>query len=178
MSLTRPRLVLAALAALCAALAANLWALRVPLRIDFTRHGVFSVGVETERALASLDQPVRVTFFYDLRNQSHRDALALLRRYERGSPLGSVRAHDPDLEPGIARAMGVRFAGETVFEGSGPSVRVRGGDEQAFTNGLLRASRGTGRALCFSEGHGESDPESHASHDHSPSRLRAITWNV
>lgn len=162
----RAGLILAVFAALCAATAANLWALRTPLRFDFTQRGVFSIGPETERVLASLDRPVRVTFFYDLRNQVHLDALALLRRYAQASPWVSVRAYDPDLQPGVARSMGVRFAGETVFEAEGKMVIARGGSEEDFTNGLLRATSGAAREICFSEGHGESDPESFASHDH------------
>jgi hypothetical protein len=78
----------------------------------------------------------------------------------------TARSFDPDLQPGAARSMGVRFAGETVFEGSGAPVVLRGGSEEDFTNGLLRATSETGREVCFSEGHGESDPESLSSHDH------------
>ena len=157
---------LALVASLSAAIAANLWARRLDTRIDFTRHGVYSLGPETTRALASLDAPVRITFFYDLRNQSHRDARALLDRYAEASPWLEVRGFDPDLSPALARRYGVRFAGETVFEGSGAPFVAPGGGEEVFTNGMLRAQQSAGRSVCFSAGHGESDPASLSSHDH------------
>ena len=157
---------LALLASLAAAVAANLWARRLDTRIDFTQHGVYSLGSETERALARLEAPVRITFFYDLRNQAHRDARALLDRYAEASQWVEARGFDPDLAPALAQHYGVRFAGETVFEGAGAPFVVPGAGEEVFTNGLLRAQRSAGRSVCFSAGHGESDPASLSSHDH------------
>ena len=162
----RAGLLLAVFATFFAALAVNLWALRTPLRVDFTAHGVFSIGPQTREVLQRLEGPIRITFFYDLRNQLHLDALALLGRYAEASPWITVKSYDPDLQPGVARSMGIRFAGEAVFEGAGDPIVVRGGSEEDFTNGLLRASSGATREICFSEGHGESDPESRSSHDH------------
>lgn len=155
---------LVAVAAL--AVAANLAALKAPLRWDLTAAGVYSIGPETEAVLKGLTRPVGVVFFHDVRDRSMQDARRLLDQYAAASPMFRVRAADPIHEPGLARRYGVSYAGTAVFESGGRRVQVNGGSEIEFTNALIRVTRAASATLCFLSGHGEADPFSREAQDH------------
>lgn len=148
------------------AIAANLAAIRFPVRWDLTSAGVYSIGSETREALRVLKEPVEVVFFYDVRDRSMQDARRLLDQYAAETPLFRLRAADPIREPGLARRYGVSYAGTAVFESGGRRLQVNGGSEIEFTNSLIRVTRSESRTLCFLEGHGEADPFSLESQDH------------
>ncbi len=154
----------AATALVCIAI--NMWAIRTPIRFDLTSVGVYSIGPETKRAIELVDEPIAITFFYDLRNKMMVDAKALLDQYAASSSLISVRAIDPMLQPSQARRYRINFPGTAIFESGDRQVIVNGGSETDFTNGLIRIARRTGQRICFTDGHVESDPLSWRSHDH------------
>ena len=70
----RLKFLLPGLALGVAAVAVNQWALDHPKRWDLTSAGVYSIGPQTRRVLDELQQPVAVTFFYDLRSKEMNDA--------------------------------------------------------------------------------------------------------
>jgi ABC-type uncharacterized transport system involved in gliding motility auxiliary subunit len=162
----RLALLLPALAAVALAVLANLWVLGHPQRWDLTSGGVYTIGEQTQRVLAGLKEPVTVTFFYDLRSKEMTDARALLRQYAARSPQLTVNTFDPAIAPAEARRQQVQFAGTAVFEAGGRRVVVNGGSEADFTNGLIRVTAQGSQAVCFTEGHNESDPNSLSTHDH------------
>lgn len=149
-----------------AVVAANLFALDHPLRLDLTSAGVYSIGPQTRQVLAGLRERVSVTFFYDQRSKEMGDARALLRQYAAASPWIALANHDPALAPAEARRHQVRFAGTAVFETGGRRVVVHGGSEADFTNGLIRVTARGQQTLCFTEGHVEADLQSLSTHDH------------
>ncbi len=155
-----------AAALLAAAIAINQWALAHPKRWDLTSAGVYSIGPQTERVLDALQQPVAVTFFYDLRSKEMNDARALLEQYAARSRQLTVRSFDPALAPAEAMRQQVQFAGTAIFESAGRRVVVNGGSEADFTNGLIRVTTTGDHAVCFTDGHVEADPMSLKSHDH------------
>ncbi|MEZ5652757.1 MAG: Gldg family protein [Burkholderiaceae bacterium] len=153
-------------ATLLAAVAFNQWVLSHPWRFDLTPSGVYSIGPETLRVIRSLKSPVRITYFYTLTNRSLVDAKLLLEQYAQASPLIDVQAFDPVVHPAQAQKFQIRFPGSAVFETEGRRTVVNGGTEVDFTNGLIRAQRGSGQAVCFTDGHLEADPFSLSTHDH------------
>jgi ABC-type uncharacterized transport system involved in gliding motility auxiliary subunit len=146
--------------------ALNLWAVRHPRRWDLTSARLYSVGPETERVLSTIQRPVRITFFYDLRSKAMQDAKRLLEQYARSSPHIQVEAVDPMLQPERAMREQVTFAGTTDLESEGRRVIVNGNTETEFTNALLRVSSDVTQEICFTDGHLESDPLSFKTHDH------------
>ncbi len=164
--LARLKFLVPAAALLAAAIAINQWALAHPMRWDLTSAGVYSIGPQTERVLDALQQPVAVTFFYDLRSKEMNDARALLEQYAARSRQLTVRSFDPALAPAEAMRQQVQFAGTAVFESAGRRVVVNGGSEADFTNGLIRVTAAGDHAVCFTDGHAEADPMSLKSHDH------------
>ncbi len=164
--LRKLRIWLPAAAVGAALVALNLYAVARPARIDLTSAGVYSIGPETRRVLASVAAPVAITFFYDVRSKNLLDAKALLDQYAAAAPAISVRAVDPVLRPAEARRYNVQFAGTAIFESGARRVVVNGGTEADFTNGLIRVTRAAAQRICFTDGHLESDPFSLKSHDH------------
>jgi ABC-type uncharacterized transport system involved in gliding motility auxiliary subunit len=162
----RLKFLLPALALAALAVAVNQWALAHPKRWDLTSAGVYSIGPQTRRVLDELQQPVAVTFFYDLRSREMNDARALLEQYAAQNRAFTVRSFDPALAPAEARRQQVQFAGTAVFESNGRRVVVNGGSEADFTNGLIRVTATGDQRVCFTDGHVEADPESLKSHDH------------
>ena len=164
--LARLKFLVPAAALLAAAIAINQWALAHPMRWDLTSAGVYSIGPQTERVLDALQQPVAVTFFYDLRSKEMNDARALLEQYAARNRQLTVRSFDPALAPAEAMRQQVQFAGTAIFESAGRRVVVNGGSEADFTNGLIRVTAKGDHAVCFTDGHAEADPLSLKSHDH------------
>ena len=162
----RLKFLVPALALAAAAIAVNQWALDHPKRWDLTSAGVYSIGPQTRRVLDELQQPVAVTFFYDLRSREMNDARALLEQYAAQTRAFTVRSFDPALAPAEARRQQVQFAGTAVFESNGRRVVVNGGGEADFTNGLIRVTAKGEQSVCFTDGHVEADPLSLKSHDH------------
>ncbi|MEZ5661287.1 MAG: GldG family protein [Burkholderiaceae bacterium] len=164
--LARGRVAMPLVAIGLVAVALNQWVLGHPWRFDLTPSGVYSIGPETQRVIQSLKSPVRITFFYTLTNRSLVDAKLLLEQYAQASPLIEVQAFDPVVHPAQAQKFQIRFPGSAVFETEGRRTVVNGGTEVDFTNGLIRAQRGSGQAICFTDGHLEADPFSLSTHDH------------
>lgn len=164
--ISRIRLLVPALALAAVAVALNQWVIDHPRRWDLTSSGVYSFGPQTARVLDGLQQPVKVTFFYDLRSKEMNDARALLDQYAARSDRLTVRSVDPAIAPAEARRMQVQFAGTAVLESNGRRVVVNGGSEADLTNGLIRVTAAADRTVCFTDGHAEADPLSLSSHDH------------
>src|SRR5690606_6029795 len=93
------RIILPILAVASLLLALNIWAYQHLGRLDLTSAKVYSISPETRRVIAKVDQPVSITWFYDLRNKSMVDALDLLKQYQKANPLIQVQGVDPSLEP-------------------------------------------------------------------------------
>ena len=145
--------------ALCSVLAAvNIWAYRHAGRIDLTSAGVYTIAPETRQILAQVEVPIAVTWFYDLRNKSMVDALALLEQYARENPNVTVRGIDPAVHPAEARRYGIQFAGSAVFESHSRTLIVNGGMETDFTNAIIRVSNDAMQTVCFTQGHAEGNP--------------------
>jgi ABC-type uncharacterized transport system involved in gliding motility auxiliary subunit len=136
---------------------------RFPLRYDMTAQGMYSLSESTVKMLERLEQPVRITFFHD---PMMRETVELYQLIASKSRKVSVQFFDPMANPAQARMMGVQFAGTALMESEGRKLTVNGPSETEIANGILRISRGATQRVCFLDGHGEPDPFSIESHDH------------
>lgn len=146
-------------------LALNLWAARHLGRVDLTAQRLYSLAPESLEVARRIDEPVEVTWFYDLRNKSMVDALELLRQYQRANPLIQVRGVDPALRPAEAREAGIQFAGSAVLASGERRMTINGGTETDFTNALIRIGQQGAQTVCFTQGHREAALDSLSSLD-------------
>ena len=136
---------------------------RFPWRADMTEGGKYSLSKSTLTMLDQLDKPVQVTFFAD---PMMRETVDLYQLMAARTPKLTVEVFDPTISPAQARLMGVQFAGTAVLRSEGRKVLVNGPNETDIANGVLRVSRAATQSICFLDGHGEPDPFSMESHDH------------
>ncbi len=136
---------------------------RFPWRADMSEGGQYSLSKASMAMIDRLEKPVRVTFFAD---PMMRETVELYELIAARNPLVKVEFFDPTINPAQARLMGVQFAGTAVMQSEGRKVLVNGPSETDIANGILRVSRAATQLICFLDGHGEPDPFSMESHDH------------
>jgi ABC-type uncharacterized transport system involved in gliding motility auxiliary subunit len=136
---------------------------RFPLRYDMTSTQQFSLSEQTTKMLTRLEKPVHITFFHD---PMMRETVEIYEQMAKRSDQVSVEFIDPMLNPAQARMRGVEFAGTALMESEGRRLQVNGPTETDIANGILRVSQGVQQVVCFLDGHGEPDPFSLESHDH------------
>src|SRR5215831_2397715 len=139
------------------------FSVRYPFRFDLTPEGVYSLSAPTVTMLKRLDKPVHIVFFHD---PMMRETVELYQLMARQTKRVTVEFYDPMINPAQARMLGVNFAGTAVLESEGRRLQVNGGSETDIANGILRVSQGATQLVCFLDGHGEPDPFSLESHDH------------
>ncbi|HEY5930754.1 MAG TPA: GldG family protein, partial [Burkholderiales bacterium] len=139
---------------------------RFPVRFDMTENRQFSLSPATEAMLDRLEKPVHVVFFND---RMMRETTEIYEQMARRTDKLTVEFFDPMLNPAQARMRGVEFAGTAIFESEGRKLTVNGPTETDIANGILRISQGVQQTVCFLDGHGEPDPFSLESHDHTES---------
>jgi ABC-type uncharacterized transport system involved in gliding motility auxiliary subunit len=137
---------------------------RFPLRVDMSSAGRFSLSEQTVEMLRRLDKPVHITFFHDPMMRETVELYQLMAA--RSNNKVTVEFFDPMLNPAQARMRGVEFAGTAIMQSEGRRLQVNGPTETDIANGILRVSQGVQQVVCFLDGHGEPDPFSLESHDH------------
>jgi ABC-type uncharacterized transport system involved in gliding motility auxiliary subunit len=138
--------------------------MRFPVRFDLTTTKAFSLSEATVQMLKRLDKPVHIVFFND---PMMRDTVEIYQQMARETDKLTVEFYDPMLNPAQARMRGVEFAGTAIYESEGRKMQVNGPTEADIANGILRIAQGVQQTVCFLDGHGEPDPFSLESHDHS-----------
>ena len=134
-----------------------------PKRFDLTATQQYSLAPETVAMLKSIDRPVHVTFFHD---RGMRETVELYELFAAQNSKITVEFFDPTLNPAQAKLRGVQFAGTALYESEGRKLTVNGPTETDIANGLLRVTQSKQQLACFIEGHGEPNPFSLESHDH------------
>lgn len=134
-----------------------------PMRLDMTANREHSLAPQTIRMLKAIDKPVSITFFHD---RGMRETVELYEQIAAQNEKISVAFFDPMLNPSQAKLRGVEFPGTALMESEGRKLTVNGPTETDIANGILRVSQGKQQLACFVEGHGEPDPFSLESHDH------------
>lgn len=136
---------------------------RFPARFDMTEARLFSLSPATINMLQRLEKPVHIVFFHD---RMMRETVEMYQQIAKQSDKVTVEFYDPMLNPAQARMRGVEFPGTAIMESEGRRIFVNGPTETDIANGILRVSQGVLQTVCFLDGHGEPDPFSLESHDH------------
>ncbi|HWH49483.1 MAG TPA: GldG family protein [Burkholderiales bacterium] len=134
-----------------------------PVRFDMTAARIYSLSPPTVAMLKRLQKPVHIVFFHD---PMMRETVEIYQLVARQTDKVTVEFYDPMLNPAQARMRGVEFAGTAIYESEGRRMQVNGPSETDIANGILRISQGKQQVVCFLDGHGEPDPFSLESHDH------------
>ncbi len=149
---------------LLAVLVAVAWvATLYPARLDMTADREHSLAPQTITMLKAIEKPVDIVFFHD---RGMRETVELYEQIAAQNPKINVRFFDPMLNPSQAKLFGVEFAGTALMESEGRKLTVNGPTETDIANGILRVTQGKQQLACFLDGHGEPDPFSLESHDH------------
>ena len=143
--------------------AAAYFSVRFPVRVDMTEAKLFSLSPATITMLKRLEKPIHIVFFHD---RMMRETVEIYEQMAKQTDKLTVEFYDPMLNPAQARMRGVEFAGTAILESEGRKLTVNGPSETDIANGILRISQGVQQKVCFLDGHGEPDPFSLESHDH------------
>lgn len=127
------------------------------VRSDWTAGKRNSLTDDTIRLLATLESPIHLRSYQPEDSglqQRIRDVLARYQHYKKDF---EFRIVNPDLEPDLAKADGIREYGQTVIRYREQQQIIDALDEASISNALLRLSRTTAPLLVFISGHGERD---------------------
>ena len=99
------------------------------LHIDLTREKVYTPSRQAMTVVDRLQQPVRLTYFYNGQDANGRRMRDVLDVMGKRNALLEVRTVDPDRQPAIARAYGVQMSNAAILEAEGRKVVVQTTDE-------------------------------------------------
>ena len=135
------------------------WAERHNHRFDLTPTKSYVLSDSAHKIAANIDQPIRITVFYNSQEYGQRRQTEdLLRLFSDASQQISYRLLDLDRSPALAKKYGVSSFNTGVVERDGELREIKSVDEEEITNALLKLTRRTARTLCFVTGHGEHSP--------------------
>ena len=120
---------------------------------DSTSNKRYSLSEQTGKIVKGLKQDTTITYF----NQStrFRDGKDLLDQYANLSPRVHVKYVDPDKEPQLARAAGIRNFGTAVVEIGAKKEEAKSMTEEGITGAFIRDLKTNTRTVCFVTGSGE-----------------------
>ena len=132
---------------------ANMLASRYNKSFDTTSNKRYSLSDQTKKIVGGLTQNAGITYF----NQSTRfqQGKDLLDQYANLSPKIHVEYVDPDKNPQLARAAGIRDFGTAVVQIGDKKETAKSMTEEGITGAFIRDLKGTTRSVCFVTGSGE-----------------------
>ncbi len=132
---------------------ANMLANRYNKSFDTTSNKRYSLSDQTKKIVGGLTQNASITYF----NQSTRfqQGKDLLDEYASLSPKVHVEYVDPDKNPQLARAAGIRDFGTAVVQIGDKKETAKSMTEEGITGAFIRDLKGTTRTVCFVAGSGE-----------------------
>src|ERR1700749_1055765 len=132
---------------------ANMLANRYNKSYDTTSNKRYSLSDQTKKIISGLKQNATITYF----NQSTRfqQGKDVLDQYANLSPKIRVDYVDPDKNPQLARAAGVREFGTAVVQIGAKKDTAKSMTEEGITGAFIRDLKDTTRTICFVTGSGE-----------------------
>lgn len=132
---------------------ANFLANRYNKSYDATANKRYSLSEQTAKIVKGLKQPATISYF----NQSSqfRQAKDLLDRYASLSPKVKVEYVDPDKQPNVARAAGIKNYGTTLVQIGIKKEEAKSLTEEGVTGAFIRDLKNNTRTVCFVTGSGE-----------------------
>jgi ABC-type uncharacterized transport system involved in gliding motility auxiliary subunit len=131
----------------------NVLANRYNKSFDFTSNKRFSLAEQTAKIVKGLKQPATITYY----DQSTRFSQAKdqLDPYANLSPKVHVEYVDPDKNPELARAAGIKNYGTTIVQIGERKEQAKSLTEEAITGAFIRDLKTNTRTICFVDGSGE-----------------------
>ena len=132
---------------------ANMLADRYNKSFDTTANKRYSLSEQTKKIISGLKQNATITYF----NQSthFQEGKDLLDEYANLSPKIHINYVDPDKNPQLARAAGIRDFGTSVVQIGDKKDTAKSMTEEGITGAFIRNLKGTTRTVCFVTGSGE-----------------------
>jgi ABC-type uncharacterized transport system involved in gliding motility auxiliary subunit len=153
-------------AAVAVTVLANMALYRHDLQFDLTRERAFTPSAEAQEIVRGLNQPVRLTYFYQKQDPAGRGAATIVQLLSRLNPRLEVNTVDSDQRPALANQMGVQVYNTAVVRAGERRVQVITTDEEDIALAILRAIRARETVICFATGHGEYDIDNFEFHTH------------
>lgn len=153
-------------AAAFVAILANVAVVLHDVHIDLTREKIYTPSAQAMTVVDELQRPVRLTYFYRAQDPSGRRLKDVLAVMGKRSSLLQVRSVDPDREPTVAQAYGMRASNAAILEAEDRKVVLQTVDENEIAIGIQRVLREKVIAACFLEGHGELPMDNFEFHTH------------
>jgi gliding motility-associatede transport system auxiliary component len=131
----------------------NVLANRYNKSLDTTANKRYSLSPETIKIIKNLKEPATLTYY----DQSTRfpQAKDKLQEYADVSSKVHVNYVDPDKEPQLARAEGIREYGTTVVQIGDRKEQAKSLTETDITGAFIRDLKQSTRTVCFLTGSGE-----------------------
>jgi ABC-type uncharacterized transport system involved in gliding motility auxiliary subunit len=138
---------------LCILTVGNILANRYDKSYDATSNKRYSLSPQTVKIVKELKEPATLTYY----DQSTRFARAkdTLQEYSDLSSKVHVNYVDPDKEPQLARAAGIRNYGTTVVQIGDRKEQANSLTEEDITGAFIRDLKHNTRTVCFVTGSGE-----------------------
>ena len=132
---------------------ANVLANRYNKSLDTTANKQYSLSDQTKKIIGGLKQNATITYF----NQSTRfqQGKDVLDEYANLSPKIHIVYVDPDKNPQLARAAGIRDFGTALVQIGDKKDTAKSVTEEGLTGAFIRVLKGTTRTVCFVTGSGE-----------------------
>ena len=132
---------------------ANFLANRYEKSYDATANKRYSLSDETKKIVDGLKQPATITYFDQSRHfNTGKD---LLDEYANLSPKVKIKYVDPDKDPELARAAGIRSYGTATVQVGDHTETAADMTEEGITGAFIRDIKGNTRTVCFLAGSGE-----------------------
>src|SRR5207253_3017729 len=125
-------------------------------RFDLTPGRELSLSPVTQKLLAEVKDPLRITVFF--RRGTKEQYAQLLERLCVQNRQVEFELYDLDRYPDRARTLGVTQYGRAAIEYAGRRTVAPALPEEELAGGILRALRGKARRIAFTTGHGERAP--------------------
>jgi ABC-type uncharacterized transport system involved in gliding motility auxiliary subunit len=132
---------------------ANVLADRYTKSYDATANKRYSLSNETKKIVDGLKQDAVITYFNP--TTRFREGKALLDEYASLSPKVKVTYVDPDKEPEVARAAGIRSVPAVTVQIGNRTEQATDVTEEGITGAFIRDIKGNTRTVCFVTGSGE-----------------------
>lgn len=131
----------------------NVLANRYNKSYDGTANKRYSLSDQTRKIVKGLPQDATIRYF----DQSTRygQAKDILDQYASLSPRIHIEYVDPDKNPELARAVGIKNYGTAMVEIGGKKEEAKSLNEEGITGAFIRVLKNKTRTVCFVAGSGE-----------------------
>lgn len=133
---------------------------------DLTSERVFTPDPNALEVIASLKQPVRLTYFFRADDPEGKRAQRIVKLLAQHNHLLEVSTVDPDTHPSLAQSAGMKIYNAALLEADGRRLIVHSTDEIDIAIGIQRVLREHRVEICFFDGHGEYPSDNYEFHTH------------